>query len=230
MRNKILLYIFIGVAFTLLTISCKKGDKPLEVVTDQEGNRYNTITIGNQVWMAENLRTTILNDGSEIPLVENADIWSNLTSPGYCWYNNDEASFKDAYGALYNGYTIITEKLCPSGWHIPERQDWQALRNFLGDSTAVGGKLKESGTIHWLSPNTGADNSSGFTGRGSGIRYFEGTFSSILSFSSLWSSTITQTDELWYTGLFYAGADFLMDHRNEKYGFSVRCLKNQVSN
>ena len=230
MKNKISLFIFITVVFILLLPACKKAEKPSEQLTDQDGNIYKIITIGTQVWMAENLKSTTLNDGSEIPLIEDTAGWSNLTTPGYCWYNNDEGSFKDAYGALYNGYTVSTGKLCPSGWHIPERQEWLVLRDFLGDSTVGGGKLKEVGTDHWLAPNTGADNTSGFTARGSGIRYFEGSFSSILSFSSLWSSTITEIDEKWYTGLFYAGADFLIDHRNNKNGFSVRCLKDQVSN
>jgi len=97
----------------------------------------------------------------------------NLTTPGFCWYNNDSVSFKETYGALYNGYTINTWNICPAGWHVPEKQEWLTLRDFLGDSLTGGGKLKETGTSHWLSPNTGADNSSGFTALGGGIRYFE---------------------------------------------------------
>jgi len=229
MRQQISLILLLAVAVTHLFTGCKKAEKPPEILTDQDGNTYKTVTIGNQVWMAENLQTTSLNDGTAIPPVEDASGWSNLTTPGYCWYNNDESSFKAAYGALYNGYTVTTGKLCPAGWHVPEKQEWQELRDFLGDSTKVGGRLKEAGTTHWLSPNTGADNSSGFTARGAGIRYFESTFSSVLSFTSFSSATVTGNDELWYTGLFYAEADFLMDHRNKKYGLSVRCLKDHVS-
>jgi uncharacterized protein (TIGR02145 family) len=229
MRKKISLIILLAVAVTLLFTGCKKAEKPPEILTDQDGNTYKTVTIGKQVWMVDNLQTTTLNDGTAIPLVEDASGWSNLTTPGYCWYNNDESSFKAAYGALYNGYTVTTDKLCPAGWHVPEKPEWQELRDFLGDSTKGGGRLKEEGTTHWLSPNTGADNGSGFTARGAGIRYFESTFSSVLSFTSFSSATVTGNDELWYTGLFYAEADFLMDHRNKKYGLSVRCLKDYVS-
>ena len=229
MRKSISLFILIVAAVTLLFNWCKKAEKPPEILIDPDGNTYKTVTIGKQVWMAENLQTTTLNDGTVIPPVEDTLLWSNLTTPGYCWYNNDASSFKAAYGALYNGYAVTTGKLCPAGWHIPEKQEWMELRDFLGDSATCGSKLKEAGTAHWLTPNTGADNSSGFTARGAGIRYFEGSFSSVLSLTSFSSATLTENNELWYTGLYYAGADFLIDHRNKNYGLSVRCLKGYVS-
>ncbi len=211
--------------FALLTLRCSKNDTTTDPVTDTEGNTYKTVAIGTQVWMTENLRTTKLNDGTEIPLIKDATSWNNLTSEGFCWYNNDEASFGNTYGALYNGYTVLTGKICPTGWHIPDNEEWKILRNFLGDSIKAGGKLKEAGTEHWLPPNKGADNSSGFTALPAGLRYFEGTFASVSSFSGTWSATETGNEE-WYIGLYHSDAFFVMDHRNLKHGFSIRCLKN----
>lgn len=216
--------LFLG-TLLIVTCGCKKDDPPLDPVTDIEENTYKTVKIGSQVWMAENLKTTRLNDGTDIPLTTDALAWSNLTTPGYCWYANDAASFKDIYGTIYNGYAAGTGKLCPAGWHIPDKQEWQVLREFLGDSVKGGGKLKEAGTAHWLAPNKGADNSSGFTALPAGLRYFEGTFASILSYACFWSDTETDNGDEWYLALYFAEASFIMDHRNKKHGFSVRCIK-----
>jgi uncharacterized protein (TIGR02145 family) len=217
--------ILILAIFTLFYTGCKKDPKPPDQVTDIEGNTYKTIKIGDQLWMSENLITTRFNDGTDIALTKDDDAWRNLKSSGYCWYNNDEASFKDPYGAIYNGYTVASGKLCPAGWHVPTIDEWRTLRDFLGDSTKAGGKIKESGTAHWLSPNKGADNRTGFTALPAGIRYFEGTFASVLSFSGMWSATEVSDEKEWYTGLYYGEAGFITDRRNRKYGLSVRCLK-----
>jgi uncharacterized protein (TIGR02145 family) len=225
MRKKSSSLIQILVIVLLFSPGCRKEDKPGVPLSDIEGNTYKTVKIGNQVWMAENLKTTILNDGTDVSLITDADAWGNLSTPGFCWYNNDGASFKNIYGALYNGYTINTGKLCPAGWHVPEKEEWLVLRDFLGDSLKGGGKLKETGTAHWLSPNKGADNSSGLTALGAGIRYFEGTFASVLSYTCIWSATQVANDDEWYTGLYFNDSAFSIDHRNKKNGFSVRCLK-----
>ena len=190
----------------------------------RDGNVYRTINVEGKTWMAENLKTTRFNDETDIPLISENTAWGKLTTPGYCWYNNDASSFKNTYGALYNGYAVSTGKLCPAGWHVPEKEEWQALRDFLGDSLTAGGKLKETATAHWLSPNKGADNSTGFTVVGAGIRYFEGTFASFLSYASLWSATGVTNDDYWYTGLYFDDAAFTINHRNRKHGFSVRCI------
>ncbi len=225
MRKKSSSLILILVVISLFTTGCRKQDKPGVPLSDIEGNTYKTVKIGTQIWMAENLKTTILNDGTDIPLITDDNSWGNLSTPGFCWYNNDGASFKDTYGALYNGYTINTGKLCPAGWHVPEKEEWLELRDFLGDSLKGGGNLKEAGTAHWLSPNKGADNSSGLTALGAGIRYFEGTFASILSYTCFWSATQSTNDDEWYTGLYFNDSAFSIDHRNKKIGFSVRCIK-----
>jgi len=225
MKNKISSLIFILAAFSLFPPGCSKEKKPDIPLSDIEGNTYKTVKIGTQVWMAENLKTTRFNDETDIPLISENTAWGKLTTPGYCWYNNDASSFKNTYGALYNGYAVSTGKLCPAGWHVPEKEEWQALRDFLGDSLTAGGKLKETATAHWLSPNKGADNSTGFTAVGGGIRYFEGTFASFLSYASLWSATEVTNDDYWYTGLYFDDAAFTINHRNRKHGFSVRCIK-----
>ncbi|MFH0843370.1 MAG: FISUMP domain-containing protein [Bacteroidota bacterium] len=139
-------------------------------LTDIDGNTYKTILIGTQTWMAENLRTSKLNDGTAIHFVPEGEKW-NDPSPAYCvWYNG-------FYGSIYNFYTVATGKLCPAGWHVPSYEEGQTLINFLGGKSIAGGKLKETGTSHWRSPNAGATNSSGFTALPGG--YSPGGFGAI---------------------------------------------------
>jgi len=209
----------------MLFLSCKKENIPPEPVTDIEGNTYKTVRIDNQIWMAENLKTISYKDGTEIPLISSSTTWGNLTTPGYCWYNNEENEYKDPYGALYNGYSVSTNKLCPTGWHVPTRDDWQELRVFLNDTITGGGKMKEAGTTHWLTPNKGADNSTGFTALAAGIRYFEGSFSSILYSTCFWSATEISSNEEWYLSLYFGDAIVKINYESKKHGFSVRCVK-----
>jgi uncharacterized protein (TIGR02145 family) len=224
MGNKISAYKIILGTLLFLVLSCKK-DEPLSVpVTDIEGNTYKTVIIGDQIWMAENLKTKMYNDGTEIPVITDPTKWASLKTGGYCWYN-DESLYRETYGALYNGYTINTGKLCPTGWHVPVVEDWQKLREFSGDSVKGGGKLKEAGINHWLTPNKGANNSSGFTALPAGIRYFEGTFASVFQFTGIWSSTETGTKDQWLMSLYFGDATFNISHRTKNHGFSVRCIK-----
>ena len=145
--KKIFLCSIIGLS--ILFTGCEKEP---ETVTDIDGNVYNTVTIGTQVWLKENLRTTKLNDGTEIPYVTSGGIWAGLSTPGYCYYDN---SWSNAitYGALYNWHTVNTGKLCPTGWHVPSNEEWETLITYLGGDSLVGGKLKETGTAFWESPN-----------------------------------------------------------------------------
>lgn len=193
-------------------------------VTDINGNIYNTVTIGTQVWMKENLKATKYKDGSAIPLVTDNVAWSYLTTPGYCWHNNDSIANKNVYGALYNWYTVNTGKLCPTGWHVPSTAEWISLGNFLG-STA-GGKLKEAGTSHWQSPNFGATNETGFSALPGSYRATLGTFGTIGTTGFFWSSTEDNFSRPWIRTL-SSSADYL-NPSNLYYfqnGFSVRCLK-----
>ncbi len=137
--------------------------------SDIDGNIYEFMKIGDQWWMTENLRTTYLNDSTSIPLVSDTTEWVELITPGYCWYGNDMETNSE-YGAMYNYYSIETEKLCPDAWHVPTSEEWQILANYLGGRDVAGGKLKESGMVHWNGPNTGATNESEFNGLPGGFR------------------------------------------------------------
>jgi uncharacterized protein (TIGR02145 family) len=174
----------------------------LEVVKDIDNNKYDIITIGTQTWMAENLKTTRYNDGTLIPLITDNTPWGNAStnkSPGYCWYNNVPANLI-AYGALYNWYAINTasngnKNVCPTGWHVPTDGEWTTLTNALGGTGVAGGKMKEAGLAHWVTPNTGATNESGFAGLPGGYRKGDGTFVNVGSYGYWWSSTEDYTTD-----------------------------------
>jgi uncharacterized protein (TIGR02145 family) len=191
---------------------------------DADGNVYHTITIGTQTWMVENLKTTKYNDGTTIPNITDGTAWSTLTTPAYCWYNNDFVN-KDTYGALYNWYTIKTGKLCPAGWHVPTNAEWDTLLTYLGGESIAGDKLKETGTIHWTSPNTAANNSSGFTALPAGCRTYTGLFKDIGGVSNWWSSAEIDTERAWFRSIHYYGSyvDFNVNYKN--FSFSIRCVK-----
>jgi uncharacterized protein (TIGR02145 family) len=188
----------------------------IPTISDIEGNVYHIVTIGTQVWMAENLKTTRYSNGTSIPLVTDNSAWGNLTTPGYCWYNNDEATYKNTYGALYNWYTINTGNLCPTGWHVPTDAEWTTLTTYLGGESVAGGKLKETGTAHWTSPNIGATNESGFTALPGGDRIYDGTFYTIGSYGWWWSEGDAR--RLRDGNVFRSNSD-------KRDGFSVRCLR-----
>jgi uncharacterized protein (TIGR02145 family) len=198
-------------------------------VSDLDGNTYSTIEIGTQVWMTENLKTTKYNDNKPIPRVTDNTIWKNLTTPGYCWYNNDSLTYKPAYGALYNWFAVNTTKLCPTGWHVPSNDEFIAFVTYLGGLDVAGGKIKETGTTHWFSPNTGATNETGFTGLPGGRRYYyDGSFISLGALGYYWSAT---EDEVIYGGigiLHYDSAAIEGDGYSKPNGMSVRCIKDET--
>jgi len=222
------IYPLIIMGFVLFfSSSCKKSDNstPGITVTDIDGNGYHTVTIGTQVWMVENLKTTKYNDGTAIPLVTDGTEWSGLSTPAYCWYNNDAATYKSTYGALYNWFAVNTGKLCPAGWHVPTDAEWATLVAYLGDSTTVGGKLKETGTAHWVSPNTGASNSSGFTALPGGSRYSNGSFYLNGKYGWYLSSTESSTTDEWHMYMQYNSSQIFRTAGSKVLGFSVRCIK-----
>jgi uncharacterized protein (TIGR02145 family) len=195
-----------------------------DTLTDIEGNVYNTVTIGDQIWMKENLKTTQFNDGKVIPLVTDKSDWENLRTPGYCWYENSK-SIGATYGALYNWYTVNTGKLCPGGWHVPIDEEWTILTSYLGGEDVAGRKLKESGTNHWESPNTGATNESGFTGLPGGYRNYNGNFDNIVLFGYWWSATGNEAAYAWNRYMNYNYAIVYRYSRHKEVGFSIRCIK-----
>ncbi len=195
-------------------------------VDDMDGNSYTTVKIGNQIWMAENLKTTKYNDNTPIPNVTGDAEWAALTTPGYCWQENNITN-KDVYGAIYNWHSVNTGKLCPSGWHIPSNSEWAVLVNFLGGSASAGGKMKEAGYIHWSDPNTGATNESNFTALpGASRGYPSGGFSQTIGLYGIWwtSSVISSnTAQRWY--LSNTSASIVNDWSYKADGLSVRCIK-----
>ena len=191
-----------------------------EQLKDADGNVYTSVTIGTQTWMVENLKTTKYNDGADIPLVTDNTAWSNLTTPGYCWYNNEIAN-KTPYGGLYNWYTASSGKLCPTGWRVPSDSDWTTLIVFLGGNSVAGGKLKETGTTHWNSPNTGATDEFGFKYLPGGLRDTYGAIYSIGTVGDYWGTT-----PVFSTGIFNNSIEIGTTHSGFKNeGISVRCLK-----
>jgi len=196
-------------------------------ISDYEGNYYTTVSIGTQVWMKENLRSTKYNDGTPIPNETEGAAWGALSTPAYCWYGNDAITYKTTYGALYNWFTVNTGKLCPINWHVPSDSEWTILTTFLGGESVSGGKLKEAGSTHWSSPNTGASNDSGFTGLPGGNRWGNGPFDGIGTLAYWWSSTEVTTLSAWYRQVYYntVNIDRLNFNPVERSGFSVRCVK-----
>jgi uncharacterized protein (TIGR02145 family)/uncharacterized repeat protein (TIGR02059 family) len=194
-------------------------------ITDIEGNGYNTIAIGTQTWMKENLKTTKYKDGTEIPLATDYTIWGNLSTAGYCWYNNDAVTYKNTYGALYNWYTVNTGNLCPLGWHVPNDTEWTILIIYLGGDIEASKKLKEAGTTHWASPNTGATNETSFTAIPGGARNRFGGFALIGYYGDWWSSTEYSTTDAWNRGMGFDTNNVGRVSNDKKTGFSVRCVK-----
>lgn len=221
---KTLLSLLLVVSY--ITVSCKKDSDSNSTVKDIEGNVYHIVKIGTQAWMMENLKTSKFKDGTSIPLVTNDAEWGNLNTAGFCWYDNDSISYKDTYGALYNWNAVNTGKLAPAGWHIATDADWKTLTTYLGGDSVAGGKLKEKGTSHWATPNTGATNESGFTAIPGGYRQPDGGFFEIGQSANWWSSTNATTDNDYFRGIAYNHKNVSRSLYNKRFGFSVRCVMN----
>lgn len=198
-------------------------------VTDADGNVYNTVIIGTQTWMKENLKTTRFRDYTDIPLITSSLDWYFNTTPGYCWYDNN-AKNKADYGALYNWYAVDAGRygninICPAGWHVPSDDEWAALMNYLGGDSVAVGKLKEIGTSHWQTPNSDATDQMGFTALPGGCRDFDGTFYYIGNYGFWWSATEFVPGGAWSRYMGYNGEGGFRHGNFESDGFSVRCIK-----
>jgi len=213
-----------------------------QTVTDIDGNVYQTVTIGNQVWMTENLKTTRYSNGDTIPNITNQTTWNNYSVGAYCDYNND-TNYSNIYGRLYNWYVVNDiRNIAPAGWHVPSKAEWNILFKYLDNTvdttftgftgTDIGGKLKETGTNHWNNPNTGATNSSGFTALPSGNRYpSTQSFSNIgLNGSCGWSTTMSNATEAWNPFVTYNNSQVCLGSGNKKDGLSIRCVKDTTTN
>ena len=200
------------------------------VLTDVDGNEYDTVRIGNQVWMKENLRVTKYRNGNPIPTnLDNAQ-WSAATEGAFSVHLDNDTNDL-TYGKLYNWYAVADPRgLCPTGWHVPSDAEWTSLENFLGGASVAGGKMKSMGTIQagtglWDDPNTAADNSSGFTGLPGDFRSYNGNYGYIGLFGYWWSSTDTTSPDAWSRDLNYSNANSRRLNYDKTDGFSVRCLK-----
>lgn len=199
-----------------------------DTVSDSDNNVYKTITIGTQTWMAENLRTTKYRNGESIPEVTSNTEWKNLTSGAYSNYGNtSDVDAIATFGRLYNWFAVTDSRnLAPTGWHVATDADWTTLTTFLGGESVAGGKLKETGTTHWNSPNTGADNSTGFTALPAGRReYTDGSFINIGFNGFWWTSSAYNPDYSWYRQINYDGAIVNPANFHKQYGFAIRCVK-----
>jgi uncharacterized protein (TIGR02145 family) len=219
----------IDVSFTTLKVGENginlNSNLTYDSVIDIDGNKYKTIKIGTQTWMAENLRVIRFNDNTSIPLVSGD--WSKITTmtPAYTWYNNDSSLYKNSIGAAYNWYAVNTNKLCPTGWHVPTDAEWTTLTNYLGGENVAGDKLRETGTSHWFE-NKGATNESGFTAL-PGFTYSEGLVLHSIGDSGIWwSSTESDINYVWIRTLtgFGDGVGRFADGF-KRYGYSIRCVK-----
>jgi uncharacterized protein (TIGR02145 family) len=204
-------------------------------VSDIDGNTYKTIKIGTQTWMAENLKTTKYNDGTPISLVEDDRQWmtSGSASGCYSWLNNKGAKFKDTYGAFYNWRAVNSYRLCPTGWHVPNNEEWTTLSSSLGGALNLGDKMKETGGLHWINTGTKTTNESGFTALPAGYRNFSGAFLPVTyvgywqgSEAYWWSSTVASNQTLaYYQAFYYNSSTLLLGSWRIEMGHSVRCMK-----
>jgi uncharacterized protein (TIGR02145 family) len=212
---------------------------------DGDNNYYPVVQIGTQLWMAENLKTTKFNNGTtSIPDVTDQTEWAALTTPAYCWYDNNEIAYKDLYGALYNWFAVNTGNLCPIDWHVPADSEWSTLLDYLKSNgynyDGTNDDYKAAKTLGaasgWnLSSTAGSvgnsdyptlRNATGFTALPGGLRYVDG-FSSVGYYSWWWTATIWDIN---YTSArrviiyentgVYGGGDLIEE------GQSVRCVKN----
>ena len=205
------------IPFTLscLKVDCKKNNG---IVKDIDGNIYQTVIIGEQEWMAENLRTTHLNDGTIITEIKSNYQWFRNNSPAYCYYDNDTL-YGRLHGALYNWYTINTNKLCPVGWHVPNEEDWHVLINFLGGIGTAGRLMKSR--EGWQKAGNG-NNESGFSGLPGGLRYSSSFFLHNGHYGYWWSYSREKRSAFY---LLYDYPYIFQSSFFPNYGLSVRCVK-----
>jgi uncharacterized protein (TIGR02145 family) len=225
MKTKFFLMAFIGI-FMLTIARCSKDDDT-PVVKDIDGNSYKIVSIGDQTWMAENLKVTKYSNGDviETTTTDNLDI-SGETDPKYQWAYDSSAENLNTYGRLYTWYTIADSRsLCPAGWHVPTETDWTELIIEAGGTLAAGATLKESGTNHWVVTSAEVTNETGFTALPGGMRISGGIYSSLESQCFFWSATsVSGSQATMLTLSAYSGSTDFIDF-DKKSGLSVRCIK-----
>ena len=231
--NKQIMYLFLLMFLVSCSGTPQKFPSGLSTgtVQDIDGNVYKTVKIGNQIWMAENLKVTHYRNGDVIPNLQDDDEWDNEKG-AYCSYANDEAN-SAIYGLLYNWFAVNDErKIAPEGWHVPTDAEWQGLVEFLGGDNLAGGKMKSTGTIDggdglWRGLNRSATNVSGFTALPGGYRYNSGVFDGIGANAYFWSANESSGGTAWHRYLYYGNSQVSRyDYGWKQGGYSIRCIKN----
>ena len=236
--NRIIFYILIFfTVFALLLLVCCKKDKEddpvlLEFGYDIDGNYYDTVRIGDQLWMAKNLMTTKYNNGGSITNPTNHGEWDNYEIGAYCWYNDDVNN--KYYGALYNWYAVSTGKLCPLGWRVPTTNDWDKLRDFIdtdanGDDNVAACDLKSTVTEpephpRWDSVNVCATNQTGFNALPAGYKFVY-TFEDLGEFAFWWATNEYSDERAFAVSIRNDRLSLVKSNFNKCMGFSVRCIK-----
>lgn len=226
MKRKIELnLLFILIVSSLFFTNCEKNSS---LPVDGDGNEYDTLVIGTQVWLGENLKTTKYNNGISIPLTIKNEDWISKNSAAFCWYNNQPEKFKDDYGALYNWWAVQVSALCPVGFHVPTKEEWQTLIDYLGGEEIAGGKLKAAGNQFWQAEND-ATNLTGFTAMPGGMRnHDDGSFIQLRSYGYWWSSSPGINDKYGTrVKLHYSLPEINLSSWFKQSGFSVRCIKSK---
>jgi uncharacterized protein (TIGR02145 family) len=218
--------ILIGII--IFPLSCKKDELSPEIekgaVTDVDGNVYDAVTLGSQKWITTNLKVTKYQNGDPILSGLSNTEWENTVSGAYATYNNSDAN-NTTYGKLYNWYSVSdSRKLCPAGWHVPTDGEWMTLINYLGGENVAGGKLKETGTSHWNSPNE-ATNESSFSALPGGQRNWYGTYATIGDYGYWWTSSVGFAGGSWGISTVNSEAKVVKLNYTVECGFSVRCVK-----
>jgi uncharacterized protein (TIGR02145 family) len=198
-------------------------------ITDIDGYVYRTVIIGNQQWMAENLKVTKYNDGTAIPNITDNTQWSQLSTGAWSYYNNDAAN-NAKYGKLYNWYAVSpttngSKNVCPTGWHVPTDAEWTVLTDYLGGESIAGGKMKEVGTTSWKSPNTEATNTSLFSALPGAYRLNNGYYYDIGNYGGWWSSSEDNAGLAWIRILNASNGYAASFDYSKGNGLSVRCLR-----
>ncbi len=192
---------------------------------DYDGNAYPTITIGTQVWTAENLRVKHYRSGDPIPHVEKDTAWTNSTTGAFCWYNNAQSANEKYYGVLYNCYAVDDNRgLCPDGWHVPTDNEWITLANFLGGAFYAGGKMKFESDF-WDYPNTDATNSSNFSAFPGGLRDYWGKFLFRGKDAYWWHASDNKNYYTYFSDVNWFDGQIINDIGVCQIGLSVRCVK-----
>ncbi len=202
-------------------------------IADVDGNVYRTVQIGDQCWMKDNLATETYNDGSAIPTGLSNSAWQATTSGAFAVYADDPVN-KGTYGLLYNWYAVADARsICPAAWHVPTDGEWTVLTDHLGGEPISGGAMKTTGTLGagtglWQAPNTGATNSSGFSGLPGGYRYyFYGNYSNLGGYGAWWSATEYSPGNAWYRRVVNGDTSVGRNDGNKRDGYSVRCVRDE---